>query len=288
MSSPDGLGKVLQQAASRDESLLVIYLTLTDPLVPLELAKAIVDAGADVIEVGIPTCNSRPKGREIAMSFQRAGHADAGWTALTALRDALPQTPLLTLVYPETVADLGWPNLRCNSAGADGLVLTDPADLGEVLDAAETGPSIVPLIPGHSNDRHAARLEAAATHLTYRTLLDCTGGVLNLGQTRRHLARVASRATKPFLAGFGIHHACEIRELVPYAVGVVIGSALLRLVRTTAPTTRETEVCQQVREWKTATGWPSGATCSRIGRRCLIPSHEGGRQRRGRARPSQR
>lgn len=253
MSSPDRLGNVIHQAASRDESLLVVYLTLTDPLVPLELVKVIVDAGANIIEVGIPTRNSRPKGREVAASFQRAGRADSGWDALTALRDALPQTPLLTLVYPETVADLGWRNLLSHAAGTDGLVLTNPAHPGEVLDATETGFSVVPLIAGHIDDRHAARLEASATHLTYRTLLDRTGGVLNLGDTRRHIARVASTATKPFLAGFGIQHPHEIRELAPYAAGLVVGSALLRLVRATPSNRKETEVHRQVRAWKAAT-----------------------------------
>jgi tryptophan synthase alpha chain len=142
----------------------VAYLTVGDPLTAgADVAGELVAGGVDVLELGIPTPNTAPRGEQVRDSFTRAaGHEPSRtWAAIRALRDALPSTPLLGLVYPQTVTDLGWDRLvsEAADAGVDGLVLTDPASVDKPEEVAEAGLSCVPLIrPDTPADRTRQRV----------------------------------------------------------------------------------------------------------------------------------
>lgn len=263
----DRLGRCLRLAGDRGERLLVVYLTLGDPLTDTadtvdttdtaDLALAAVEAGADVLELGLPTPRTSPRGGQLRRSFDRARGAGPGaaWARLGRLRAALPDTPLLPLVFPQTVADLGWDRLIADSAGAgaDGLVLAAPQRPDEVDRVASAGLSAIPLVPAAASPAQVRRLEAAASHLTYRNLAGRTGDPLDLAAARRTTARLAAAATRPFLAGFGIRHPHEIRALAPDAAGLVVGSELLRRLAAAAPARRQATVRACVGAWKAAT-----------------------------------
>ncbi|GAA0948262.1 tryptophan synthase subunit alpha [Nonomuraea longicatena] len=254
MPTLDRLGDRLRSAGARGERLLVLYLTLGDPLAdPLGLAVAAVKAGADVIEVGLPTPRTSPAGADIASSFDRArGCApDRVWDLVRELRARLPVTPLLSLVYPQTVADIGADWLLGLSAGAgvDGLVLTDPDGALPPARVASTGLSAIPLVRADADADRRRRLEEHAGHLTYQALAARTGARLDPG-----LAEEAARtAGRPFLAGFGVRDELDIRAVAPHAAGVVIGSALYRGLASTAPAARMEWAAAAVRRWKAAT-----------------------------------
>jgi tryptophan synthase alpha chain len=254
----DRLGRALRLASARRERLLVVYLTLGDPLTDAtDVALAAVEAGADILELGIPTPTTRPRGLEMRRSFDRAAAAEPGqvWARFRRLRQAAPATPLVPLVFPATVADLGWDRLIVESvdAGADGLVLTAPERPDEVDRVASAGLSAIPLINSLADRAEVQRMEAPACHLTYRNLAGRTGDPLDLESARQVTARLAATASKPFLAGFGIRYGHEIRALAPNAAGLVIGSQLLRLLAAVEPARRRTTTRAIIRRWKAAT-----------------------------------
>jgi tryptophan synthase alpha chain len=257
----DRLDRCLRLAAARRERLLVVYLTLGDPLTdstgPGDLALAAVEAGADILELGLPTPSTNPRGVQMRRSFDRARGAGPGelWRQVRRLREAAPATPLVPLVFPQTVADLGWDRLVADSAeaGADGLVLTAPDRPDDVDRVASAGLSAIPLIDSAADGAAVHRLEAPASHLTYRNLAGRTGDPLDLDSARRLTARLAATARKPFLAGFGIRSEHEIRTLAPHAAGLVVGSELLRLLAATDPRRRPATTQAMVRRWKAAT-----------------------------------
>ena len=258
----------LRRARSAGERLLVVYLTVADPLTdgPPDLAPVLAAAGADVLELGIPTPGTRPRGAVIGASFQRARARDGSeagvgagasarvWSRLRRLRRDLPAVPLVLLIYPETVEDIGWSELLREStrAGIDGMVLTEPGerDLERVRSA---GVHAIPLIRSAATAGVARRLEYFASGLTYRTLGTRTGEPLDADSVKRVAALLATDATKPFLAGFGIRYSQEIRALVPHVAGVVIGSEFLRLITETPENERATRAVALIREWKSAT-----------------------------------
>ncbi|WP_406316572.1 tryptophan synthase subunit alpha [Streptosporangium sp. NBC_01639] len=258
MPALDRLGARLKAAGARQERLLVLYLTLGDPLTDsLEFAVAAVAAGADVLELGLPTPGTRPRGADIALSFDRARQCPPGrlWELVRELRAGLPDTPLLSLVYPQTVADLGVDRLLELNAESDvdGLVLTDPDGRLTAGQVAAAGLSAVPLVTPGTDAARRRRLEDTARHLTYQALAERTGARLDPAQVGRSAGAAALGATKPFLAGFGIRDEHDIRAASAYAAGVVIGSELYRGLAAAEPATRMPWTRSAVRRWKAAT-----------------------------------
>lgn len=236
----------------------MLYLTATDPLtssIP-DLVPELVDAGVDVLELGIPTPSVGPRGAEIGLSFARCGRVELGrvWRELAELRQRLPSLAIVLLIYPETIADVGWSTLldESKAAGVDGLVLTEPDEVGMALvRAAEL--DMIPLIrPGLSRDESRHR-EDQATNVTYRTLGSKTGVELDGTAIVRRVVEVESTATKPFIAGFGIRYESEIRLLAPHVAGVVIGSEFLRLIAEVDQDKRLIRAAELVQSWKAAT-----------------------------------
>ncbi|MGH3646421.1 MAG: tryptophan synthase subunit alpha [Micromonosporaceae bacterium] len=259
MGAENRLRERLAAVDARSERLLVLYLTLGDPLLrdPCELARVAADAGADLLELGIPTRGTRPRGDELASSFDRARDVRLPyvWGTLRAIRDAVPGTPLLPLVYPQTVGDIGADRLLASAAGygADGLVLTAPDHALPVHEVVSAGLAAIPLVRPENTLAEQVRLERAADLLTYRDLGHRSGVRLVPSLARDLTARYARNATRPFLVGFGIRDERDIRAVAPYASGVVIGSQLLRELRRSAPGDQLERLDAAVRRWKAAT-----------------------------------
>lgn len=255
----DRLGRCLDRLAAARQRALAVYLTVGDPLTGdrPDLALAAVDAGADILEFGIPTPNTRPRGTEIARSFERAAGAseDRLWEWLGEFRRAAERTPLLLLVYPETVADLGWDALlpRAAAAGVDALVLARPDGPGDLERVAAAGLGAVPGITPAADPEQVRRLESAATHLTYRNLADRTGADLDLDAATRLTRRLGATAGLPFLVGFGIRHERQIRALAADAAGVVVGSRLIDVLSRADRADRPAALRQHIGRWKAAT-----------------------------------
>jgi tryptophan synthase alpha chain len=261
VATVDRLGDRLKSADARHERLLVVYLTVADSLADTRaLALAVAAGGADVLELGIPTPHTRPRGADMAASFDRARGCppDRAFEVVAAIRSELPELPLLALAYPQTVADVGvvrLPQLALR-AGLDGVVLTTPDGPLSVGRVAATGLSAVPLVPPDADPAQRRRWEESARHLTYRPLAGRTGVRLEPAEAGRTVATAARSATKPFLAGFGIRDMADIRAVARYAAGVVIGSQLYRCLADLADPAESSRVAlaeTTVRRWKTAT-----------------------------------
>jgi len=254
----DRLGRRLRNDRPVRDRLLTVYLTVADPVTagPPDLAPVIARAGADVLELGIPTPSTRPRGAEVAASFDRARVADLVevWTRLRELRRTLPNTPLILLIYQETISDIGWPQLLHESAqaGVDGMVLTQPSDL-DLARVAAAGLHAIPLIRPTVGSGERKRLEDLSSGLTYRNLAGRTGEALDADSAADLAGHLAADATKPFLVGFGIRYKREINALAPHVAGVVIGSEFLRLISRTRPDRRAARAAELVGGWKSAT-----------------------------------
>jgi tryptophan synthase alpha chain len=248
----------VDQARAGGRRLLVLYLTLGDPLTlgSPGIAEVVAGAGADVLEVGLPTPGAAPRGAEIGASFRRARASPAVplWDRLAEVREAVGDTPVVTLVYPETVADVGWPELVAQSArcGVDGMVLTAPTE-PDLCRICENGMDAIPLIRADVDPRIAAGLERHCSGLTYRTLGAGTGARWDRAFAAAHAADLAATTDVPFLVGFGVRNTGDIAALVPHVTGVVIGSEFLRLLGEVPAGERAARAAEVVRGWVAAT-----------------------------------
>jgi tryptophan synthase alpha chain len=202
---------------------LVIYL-MAMPDTP-GLAKAAVDAGADVIELGFPFSDPLADGPVIRRAGERAlaaGMRTARCLEVLAETRALVDVPLVPMTYASIFDAYGWEKLErdARDAGATSFIVPDlPTDV-------QPGLRRVQLVAPSSTDERVA-LAAAATDgwLYLVTVTGTTGARAELAPTLGPLAARARALTDlPLRAGFGIATAEHARAAAELVDGVVVGT----------------------------------------------------------------
>lgn len=231
--------------ALREEgrAALVPFVTAgdPDPGVTRKLLPRLVEAGADVIEVGVPFSDPMADGPVI----QRAGErALAAGTSLAGVLDVVrgfraadPHTAVVLMGYLNPIEAMGPVRFadRAAEAGVDGVIVVDmPPEEGEPLLAALRERGIDPvflLSPTTSPERMRRIASEGAGFLYYVSLKGITGaGHLDTGAVAEALARVRAVSDLPVGVGFGIADAEAARRVAAVADAVVVGSAIVRRV----------------------------------------------------------
>jgi tryptophan synthase alpha chain len=209
------------------EKKLVIYL-MAEPETP-ELARAAVEGGADVVELGFPFSDPLADGPVIRRAAERAlargMRTQACLEVLERTRDLLPDTPLIPMTYSSLLEAHGWDRFAADAAeaGATSLIVADlPAgDRPEVRR--------VQLVAPTSTDERV-RLAAEQTDgWLYLVTVAGTTGIRN--EVSPALAGLVERARLvtdvPLYAGFGISTPAHAQAAAELADGVVVGSRAL-------------------------------------------------------------
>ena len=229
---------------------LVVYLTAGDP--SLEATRAIaleaIDAGADVIELGVPFSDPLADGPVIQRASERALERGTRLKDVLALaseiRKARPNAGLIIFSYYNPILRYGLKKFADDAAaaGADGVLVTDMI----VEEAAEylaemdrTGLAPVFLAAPTSPDD---RLEAIATHskgFVYAiSRTGITGKQQNLtGDAAALVSRIRRWTKLPVAVGFGISNAEHVAQVAEFADAAVVGSAIVELIERSTPET---------------------------------------------------
>lgn len=225
---------------------LVIYLTAGDPdlATTREMAVAAIDAGADVIELGVPFSDPLADGPVIQRASERAVArgtrlSDVLETCLD-IRKLRPEAGLILFSYLNPVVRMGMREFchQARVAGADGVLLTDMIveEAGEYLEAMhEEGLAPVFLAAPTSPDD---RLQAIAEHsdgFVYAiSRVGITGAQTELAVDAEALVARLRRFTKlPIALGFGVSTPEQVRAVGRFADAAVVGSAIVGLVERT-------------------------------------------------------
>lgn len=220
--------------------LLIPYITAgyPEPGRTLELLRALVRAGADVIELGVPFSDPVADGPTIQRSSQRALEhgVTLAWVldVLREFRAGGADTPVVLFSYLNPVLRFGVDRFvaAAVAAGADGVLITDlPAGADPHLERTldDSALAHVRLVAPTTPPARARDIAAAAQgFLYYISRLGVTGATSRLRESLpSELAALSAVAKVPVAAGFGIstgEHAAEIGRI---ADGVVVGSALI-------------------------------------------------------------
>lgn len=203
-----------------------------------EVVRAVADAGADAVEIGLPFSDPVMDGPTIQAASERAlaeGATPEG--ILTDLADLDAGVPLVVMTYFNLVFRAGVERFaaRAVAAGVSGVILPD-LPLEELAEwepaASASGLETVQLASPLSGDDRLRRLcEASRGYIYGVNLLGVTGERSQLGRTSADLARRLKAVTDlPVLMGFGISSGEQASQVAEHADGVVVGSALMRLV----------------------------------------------------------
>jgi tryptophan synthase alpha chain len=243
------LAAVFARARAEERAALIIYLTANDPddETSLRLMGAAIDAGADIIEIGVPWSDPSADGKAIQAAMHRAlgrgGGLRHSLSLCRKLRDVYPDAGLVLFGYANPIVVMG-PDvfaLRARDAGADGVLCVDyPPDEDRALLTAlgREGLDFVPLLaPTSTNPRIDAAIAAAGSFIYYVSLTGITGTALaNLDAPRAQVAAIRGRAAGrvSVAVGFGIRTPGAARAVASFADAVVVGSAAVEIVERAA------------------------------------------------------
>jgi len=227
---------------------LVIYLTAGDPTLDAtrEIAIAAIDAGADVIELGVPFSDPMADGPVIQRASERSLAHGTSLKDVLALageiRAARPAAGLIVFSYLNPILHYGLRKFAddAKAAGADGALVTDliVEEAGEYLvEMKRVGLAPVFLAAPTSPDE---RLQAIATHsqgFVYAiSRAGVTGKQKSLASDAAPLVARLRRWTQlPIAVGFGISNAEHVAQVGHFADAAVIGSAIVDLIERSTP-----------------------------------------------------
>lgn len=218
---------------------LVAYITAGDPSLEAteKFVVALAEAGADVIELGVPFSDPIADGPVIQRASERAlraGTTLAGVLALVKSLRAKSTVPLVLFSYFNPVLQMGLEKFgeAAKAAGADGVLITDliPEEAGEYRSAMSTHglDTIFLAAPTSPDDRLARIAEASSGFLYLISRTGVTGPKDQLADELPSLARRVRHVTQlPVAIGFGISLPGHVSLLGGLADAAVIGSALV-------------------------------------------------------------
>ena len=234
------LASVLDARRAKGRTGFVPFIVAGDPTSEATVltAKALADAGADLLEIGVPFSDPVADGPVIQAAGQRA--LNKGMTLpraaklIAAMRRAGVATPAILFTYLNPVLRLGpsaFARLCADSGAAAALIVDLPAEeSGEMASAlAQRGIELVLLASPTTTDERLRTIGRASGSVVYYVSREGVTGVrsgLAPGLAAR-LAHVRRITRKPLLVGFGVSDAKSARALAPHADGVVVGSALV-------------------------------------------------------------
>jgi tryptophan synthase alpha chain len=239
VSAPAGAERIAAAFTTHGKrAALMPYLMGGFPSIEESLAvgEACADAGADLVELGVPFSDPLADGPVIHAAATEALAAGATVDAVLGVCESLSaRLPVVLMIYANPVLQHGAEAFvkRAAGAGAAGLIVPDlpHSEAGELRGACDSaGIALVPLVAPTTTDERLAAIAADARGFIYTVSLAGTTGERSelppgLEETVR---RVRSVATVPVAVGFGISTGEQARQVAELADGVIVGSRVVR------------------------------------------------------------
>ena len=230
----------IKKLFSKPKEKLIPFLTAGYPELDstIELVCAAVDAGADMVEIGIPFSDPQGDGPVIQKSSQQA--LNNGITLkriFEQVKQIRIQTdiPIALMGYYNPILKMGHEAFldNCVSADVDGLILPDlPLDEAGPFCELAKSKGLSPILfvaPNTTNDRIRKISELAADLIYAFSILGISGNELSSKKNlKAYLTRVRENSVTPFVVGFGINTRDDVVWFNQHADGAVVGTAIIK------------------------------------------------------------
>ncbi len=261
----DRIATMFEAARARDEAALVTYLMAGDPDLATSkvAAAACAEAGADLVEIGMPFSDPIADGPTIQRAAERAlagGTTLADALAVAAHVRARSNVRIALMGYVNPVLAYGLERFfrDAAAAGVDAVILPDvpPEEADELgrLAAAAGVKTVFLLAPTSTEARRRAAAQAATGFLYFVSVTGVTGArkALPAGLADQ-VAAVRAVSPVPVVVGFGVSTPAQAHDVARLADGVVVGSAIVsRLAERGSRTARAERVKRFVKGLKRA------------------------------------
>jgi tryptophan synthase alpha chain len=230
------------QALGRDKrKALIPYITAGDPhpSLTVPLMRALVEAGADILELGVPFSDPMADGPVIQRAGERALKHGVGLSDVLKLvsefRKSDTATPVVLMGYANPIEAMGTEEFvaAARAAGVDGVIVVDyPPEECEPFAAMAQKAGIDPiflLAPTSTDKRIEQVARVGSGYLYYVSLRGITGAAnIDFSEISSRIPRIRAATRLPIGVGFGIRDAESARRVAQSADAVVIGSRIIQ------------------------------------------------------------
>jgi tryptophan synthase alpha chain len=237
----NNIRQAFQKAKANGRAAFIPYVTggHPDEKTCVQLIKALDQAGADIIEIGVPFSDPVADGpiiQEASKLALDAGATPRGIIKMVASLSGSISSPLVLMTYFNPILAMGLDRFahEAAQAGVAGVIVPDlpPEEAGPWIKVARDSDldTIFLVTPGTSQARQEAVLEVCSGFLYYVSMYGVTGGKLDLSQDRMACIQQVREAAGelPVAVGFGVSTPEQATALGEVADGVIVGSALVK------------------------------------------------------------
>lgn len=230
----------MQQCHNQGRKAVIPYIVAGDPWleVTVPAMHAMVAAGADIIELGVPFSDPMAEGPVIQLGHERALAANTSMSDVLAMvaefRRQDNSTPIVLMGYANPVEAMGYQKFAAaaQSAGVDGVLTVDmpPEEAAEmnVIFKSHQLDTIFLIAPTTSERRTASICAMATGYIYYVSLKGVTGaGNIDTAEVKSKVQNIKQNTSLPICVGFGIKDAASAAAISACADGVVVGSVLV-------------------------------------------------------------
>ncbi|HUX26474.1 MAG TPA: tryptophan synthase subunit alpha [Burkholderiales bacterium] len=230
-----------EQLAKSQRKALIPFVTAGDPEpgITVALMQALVAAGADVIELGVPFSDPMADGPVIQRASDRALRHGVGLDRVLEFvrefRTTNQTTPVVLMGYANPIEAMGAARFveQAEQVGVDGVLVVDypPEECESFAGLVRShGMDLIFLLAPTSSDARIAQVaELASGYVYYVSLKGVTGaGHIDLTEVAEKIPRIRSKTKLPVGVGFGIRDAATAKAVAQFADAVVIGSAIIQ------------------------------------------------------------
>ena len=243
------ISKTFANLKERGRKALIPFFTAGDPTPELTvpLMRAMVKAGADIIELGVPFSDPMADGPAIQRSSERAIKNGVGLKNVlqyvTEFRRSDATTPVVLMGYANPIECMGYEVFAktAKASGVDGVLVVDyPSEEGgalfEHLAKQELDPIFL-LAPTSTPARIASVGKVARGYVYYVSLKGVTGAAnIDLDEVATKLPPIKAATNLPVGVGFGIRDAATAKAVAGIADAVVIGSRIIQEIEQSSHT----------------------------------------------------
>ena len=227
---------------AQGQKALIPYIMAGDPSLSdtESFVLSLEQAGADLIELGVPFSDPIADGPVIQKAAERALRSGTSLKSILATVKTLrtkSQIPLILMTYYNTIMAMGEDEFcqQATQAGVDGVIVPDlpPEESDPLCKAAETnGPVIIFLLaPTSTTSRQVEVIKRTKGFIYYVSITGITGASLNnMDEVRKNVRKIQSASKKPVAVGFGISTPKQAEQVAEFADGVIVGSAIVRQI----------------------------------------------------------
>jgi tryptophan synthase alpha chain len=236
------LDRTFAELRGRKSKALIAYIMAGDPTLhdTERLVLELEQAGADVIELGVPFSDPIADGPVIQQAAERALRSGASLRKILPMVKTLrskTQIPLVLMAYYNTIHAFGAERF-CQEAvavGVDGLIVPDmpPDEAGPLEEpAAATGLQLIFLVaPTSTTERRSYVVRRSHGFVYYVSLTGITGAKLsNLADVRANVEKIRKISAIPVAVGFGVATPEDAAKVAAIADGVIVGSAIVKQI----------------------------------------------------------